>query len=919
VGRFLCHCLCPVLQGVKSGFSGKSASHGLKDAQNPNSIVLFFWDKFRTRMPVVFQEKKFSDTEIFDSLHPLLSQWFRESFGKFTEPQRFAILDILHRKNTLVSAETGTGKTLSAFTAILSELMTLSEMEKLEKKVYCVYVSPLRALSNDIHKNLLEPLHAVQEKAEKNGKKIDIPIALRTGDTTTTERARMLRHPPAILITTPESLAILLNAPKFRELLKETQWVIIDEIHSLAEGKRGVHLSLSMERLQRLAPQLCRIGLSATVAPLESVAEFLVGFENGKPRNCQIVNVSFLKKTDLKVLSPLPDLINTTQQKIQSALYEKLDQLISEHKTTLVFTNTRAATERVVHHLKESFPQKYLQGNLGAHHSSLSRQHRLMIENNLKQGKLKAVVCSTSLELGIDIGYIDLVVLLSSPKSVARAIQRMGRSGHRLHDTVKGRLVVLDRDDLVESTVLLKSALEKKIDKLQIPQNCLDVLAQQVFGIAVAETIPIEELWALVRQSYCYHNLDRASFQEVLDYLAGKYASLEVRHVYGKIWMDEETGMIGKKGKLARTIYMTNVGTIPDEAKITVKIKEHKIGSIEEGFLERLKKGDVFVLGGETYEFRFAQGMAAQVVPAYKRPPTVPSWFSEMLPLSFDLAMEIQRFRKTMDEQFKARKNKREILSFARQYLYAEENTANALYEYFHQQFRFSEIPHNKKLLVELYKEGEKRHLVFHSLFGRRTNDALSRAYGFAIGSLIHKDVEITMNDNGFIISSNHKMPFERAIHAVKSSELRKVLEMAIEKTEILGRRFRHCATRGLMILRTYKGRTKSAGRQQLSSRLLLSAVKRLDNNFAILREARREVLEDLMDIQHAQMVVKAIEEGLIEIKKIDVSTPSPFAFNLFLQGYTDILKMEDRLAFIKRMHERVMQQIGEKETEESA
>ncbi len=748
-------------------------------------------------MPVVFQENRFSDAEIFQSLHPLLSQWFKESFEKFTEPQRYAILNILHRENTLVSAETGTGKTLSAFTAILSELMTLAEMEKLESRVYCVYVSPLRALSNDIHKNLLEPLEAVQEKAKKLGKKIEIPIAIRTGDTTTAERAKMLRKPPAILITTPESLAILLNAPKFRELMRETQWVIVDEIHSLAEGKRGVHLSLSLERLQRLSPQLCRIGLSATVAPLEMMAEFLVGFENGKPRNCKIVNVSFLKKMDLKVISPLPDLINTTQKEIQEALYSKLDQLISEHKTTLVFTNTRAATERIVHHLKDSFPQKYMEGNLGAHHSSLSREHRLRIENNLKQGKLKCVVCSTSLELGIDIGYIDLVVLLSSPKSVARAIQRMGRSGHRLHDTVKGRLMVLDRDDLVESAVLLKSALEKKIDKLRVPENCLDVLAQQIFGIAIAEQIHIEELWKLIKQSYCYRNLDRQSFQEVLDYLAGKYTSLELRHVYGKIWIDAESGMIGKKGKLARTIYMTNVGTIPDEAKISVKIKEHKIGTIDEGFLERLKKGDVFVLGGETYEFRFAIGMTAQVIPAYKRPPTVPSWFSEMLPLSFDLAMEIQRFRKLMEEQFKAKKTKRETVSMLKEHLYLEENAANAIFEYFQQQFRFAEIPHNKKIVVEFYKEGEKRHLIFHSLFGRRTNDALSRAYGFAIGNLIHKDVEVAMNDNGFVISSSHKMPIERAMGAVKSSELRKLLEMAIERTEILGRRFRHCATRG--------------------------------------------------------------------------------------------------------------------------
>ncbi|MBU1930222.1 ATP-dependent helicase, partial [Candidatus Micrarchaeota archaeon] len=568
-------------------------------------------------MPIVFQKNKASNAELFASLHPLLSHWFKHQFKSFTEPQLHAIPNILARENTLVSAETGTGKTLSAFTSILNELISLSDLEKLEEKVYCVYISPLRALSNDIHKNLLEPLEDIKKSAKEKGKTISVPIAIRTGDTSQAERAKMLKKPPAILITTPESLAILLNAPKFREKLREVQWVIVDEIHSLAENKRGVHLSLSLERLQRLSPSICRIGLSATVAPLEKIAEFLVGMENKKPRNCKIVNVSFLKKMDLKVISPLSDLIHTSQQQIQHALYETLDQLISQHKTTLIFTNTRAATERVVHHLKEKFPNKYMQGNLGAHHSSLSRQHRLNIENRLKQGKLKCVVCSTSLELGIDIGYIDLVILLSSPKSVARAIQRMGRSGHRLHDKVKGRLIVLDRDDLIESAVLLKNALEKKIDKIQVPTKALDVLAQHIFGIAIAEQIHVDELWTLIQQSYCYRNLSKATFLEVLDYLSGKYSSLELRQVYAKIWFDEETGMIGKKGKLARVIYMTNVGTIPDEAKIIVKIKDHKVGTIDEGFLERLQKGDVFVLGGETYQFRHALGMVAQVVPAY--------------------------------------------------------------------------------------------------------------------------------------------------------------------------------------------------------------------------------------------------------------------------------------------------------------
>ncbi len=552
-------------------------------------------------MAIEWQKEKHSDAEIFKSLHPLLAGWFKWRFGSFTEPQRYAILNIHNLQNTLITAPTGTGKTLSAFTAVLNELITLSEAEKLEDRIYCLYISPLRALSTDIHRNLTMPLEEIQKAGKKINKKIDFRIAVRTGDTPTSERSKQLRKPPHILITTPESFAILLNSPKFIEHMRDIKWVIVDEIHSLAENKRGVHLSLSLERLQQYNPKACRIGLSATIAPLLEEAKFLVGMRSkNEPRDCKIVDVKFVKKLDLKVLSPLPDLINVSASQIQEKLYQTLHNLIQQHKTTLVFTITRSATKRVVHNLKDKFPKEYHQGNLDAHHSSVSREKRLNVENRLKEGKLRCVCCSTSLELGIDIGYIDLVVLLGSPKSISRALQRIGRSGHRLHDTVKGRIIVLDRDDLVECSVLLKNALEHRIDKVKIPRNCLDVLAQQVYGIAIADRILEKDLFKLVRGSYCFSNLSKADFNEVIKYLSGRYSSLETRHVYAKIWFDEETGMIGKRGKLARVLYMTNVGTIPDEARIKVKMGAHTIGTIDEKFLERLRPGDVFVLAGQS-------------------------------------------------------------------------------------------------------------------------------------------------------------------------------------------------------------------------------------------------------------------------------------------------------------------------------
>ncbi len=862
-------------------------------------------------MAITFQKQKFSDTEIFKAMNPLLASWFKERFGSFTEPQRYAILNIHNQENTLITAPTGTGKTLSAFAAILNELISLSEYNQLENKVYCLYISPLRALNNDIQRNLNEPLKEITEKAKKQGKEINVRVAVRTGDTPTSERSKMLRNPPHILITTPESLAILLNSPRFVEHIKEIKWCIVDEIHALASNKRGVHLSLSLERLQRHNPKICRIGLSATIAPLREVAKFLVGMKSPtEPRDCRIVDVKFMKKLDLKVLSPLPDLINITQEQISNKLYSLLHDLIQTHKTTLVFTNTRSATERVVHNLKDKFPKHYHSGNLDAHHSSVAREKRLNVEQRLKDGKLRCVVSSTSLELGIDIGYIDLVVLLGSPKSVARALQRQGRAGHHLHDTVKGRIIVLDRDDLVECSVLLKNALEHKIDRITIPMNSLDVLAQQIYGIAIASRIHERDLFELIRKSYCYHSLPKEDFNEVIKYLAGHYSTLETRSVYAKIWFDEETGMIGRRGKLARVLYMTNLGTIPEEARIKVKIGTQRIGTLDEAFVERLRPGDVFVLGGQSYLFKYSRGNTVQVRSAAKRPPTVPSWFSEMLPLSFDLALEIQKFRKLMEEKFRAKKSKKEIIEFIHSYLYLDKNAAQAIYSYFKEQFLYSEIPHLNRLIIERFSDEHGKHAVFHTLYGRRTNDALSRVFAYLVGRLIHKDVEIVLNDNGFVLTAE-KLPLDRAFTLLETNDLREIAELALERTEVLNRRFRHCATRALMILRKYKGRTKSVGRQQMNSRLLLYAVKRISENFPILKEARREILEDLMDIDSAEKVVDAIKEGKIRVKTIESDIPSPFSFNLYAQGYSDIMRMEGKLAFIQRMHEKVMERIG--------
>ena len=850
--------------------------------------------------------------ELIGILDELTKEWFFNKFGGFSDSQLYGVMNIHERKNILISAPTGSGKTLTSFLSILNYLVSLARKNELEDKIYCLYSSPLKALNNDIYVNLIKPLEEIYELAEKKNIKLQkIRVGLRTGDTSSLEKAKMLKNPPHIFITTPESLAIVLTSKKFIERFYGVEFVIIDEIHSLG-NKRGVYLSISLERLEDISKIVpVRIGLSATISPLEDIANFLVGME----RDCLIAEVETIKKMEIKVLTPVGDLIDTNKYDLHSSLYGLIDKMIQEHKTTLIFTNTRAATEKVVNHLREMFPENYIEGEIGAHHSSLSKEHRFDIENKLRKGELKVVVTSTSLEMGIDIGYVDLVILLGSPKSSVRCLQRIGRAGHKLHDISRGRFIVLDRDDLVECSILNKECIERKIDKIHIPKNCLDVISQQIYGMCIDRVWQIDEMFNLIKKSYCYSKLSKDDFMSVISYLAGEY-DLEYGNVYAKIWYDKETKMLGKRGKLARVIYLTNIGTIPEESFINVVIssgerKDQKIGVVDEGFLEKIKSGDVFVLGGKKYEFQYTRGMKAYVKAGVKKNPTIPSWFSEMLPLSFDSALEIGKFRKLLDNMFFLKKEKAEIVKYIEDYCYVGSDVANSIYRYFYEQYCYLKIPHESRLLVEQYK-GEKNYIVFHSLYGRRVNDALSRALGYLIGQKVGRDVEIGINDNGFYFAGE-TLPIDEALKFLSSDNLRVILDEAIAKTEVLKRRFRHCAARSLMILRNYKGQTKSVGKQQMKSFFLMSAVNKISKDFPILKEARREVLEDLMDIKNTEKVLKWIKDGRINIEKINSKLPSPFALGLILQGHVDLLKVEDRIEFLKRMHKEHLKEVEER------
>ena len=861
------------------------------------------------------------DSEILSLLKPYVADWFVNKFGEFTEPQRQAIPLIKRGAHVLISSPTGTGKTLAAFLSILDELFGLAENSMLEDKVYAVYVSPLRALNNDMRRNLEEPLREIRELyKQRYGRELqEIRVAVRTGDTPSSERQQMLKKPPHILITTPESLSIILVAPKFRYHLTGTKWVIVDEIHELAGSKRGASLSLLLERLEWLAGrEIQRIGLSATIAPLEEIARFLGGYyDDGRPRPVEIVDARFYKPVDIKVIVPKMSLIYAGTDELNEAIYKAIIELVQKHRATLVFTNTRSATERVVFKLKKLMEKNSLinMDEIEAHHGSLSREIRLDVEKKLKEGKLRVVVSSTSLELGIDIGYIDLVILLSSPKSVSRLLQRVGRAGHRIREVSKGRIIVVDRDDLVECAVLADAAMKRLIDRTKIPRNPLDVLAQNIIGMSLEQKWSVDDAYRLVRRSYVFHTLSKEDFLSVLRFLGGVDGGLEEYRVYSKIWFDEHEGVFGRKRGM-RTIFYLNQGMIPDEAKMHVFLKGSRkyLGDLEEEFVAILAPGDIFVLGGKTYRFIKTEGSRVYVESAEGQRPTVPSWFSEMLPLSFDSALLVGRTRRWIADMIREGASREELVKQVAKKLSLQEHAARELVEYIWEQYVFTSgiVASDKLLHIEIYDDPRARNVIFHSLFGRRTNDALSRAYAAVLSEELSVPVRVSISDNAFMLTvpGRPEIPMDSLLAKVTSKSIREVLEKALMNTELMKRKFRHCAQRSFMILRNYRGWERSPHRLQLSAQTILEALRdRRDH--PVVRETLREILEDHMDIESAIKVLRWIETGEVEVQITGPSRiPSPFAHHIIAIGYQDVVLMEDRRKLIMELHKRVLEML---------
>ena len=879
------------------------------------------------------------DADLLADLEPAVREWWIDQFGHavdenggyFTPPQREAIPNIAADEHTLIASPTGSGKTLASFTAIINELFVREREDGLENTVYCLYVSPLKSLANDINRNLTEPLEGIHERLEDRGEAVsEIRHAIRHGDTDQSTRQAMLEETPHILNTTPETLAILLNSPKFKEKLRTVEYVIVDEIHSLAANKRGTHLAVSLERLQALADgDPTRIGCSATVEPLDEIGAFLVGREDGEPRDVELVDTRFLREYDLELRTPVADLVETPRSRIQEQFYAALADLIAAHDSTLVFTNTRSGAERVLETLRERGAVS--EDASGAHHGSLSKGRRQAVEEGLKEGTLDVVTTSTSLELGIDMPHVDLVVQVGSPKSVAALLQRVGRAGHQLGETVTGRVFALDVGELIETAVMVDRATGGFVDRIHVPERAQDVAAQQVFGMALNGPRPLDEVETILRRAAPYRDYSDEEFDALLRYLRADYDGLEDRNVYAKVWVDENDPpdgehhypdypvgrtLIGKRGRLARMIYMTNVGTIPDSfsCDVFVRSDDQWVGDLDEDYLDTLDPGDVFVLGGQRYEYRYRRGSKVYVDRTSARA-TVPTWYSERLPRSFDLGAEIASFQADLLDR--AEPGMAQVRARLRE-LPIDDESVRALSRTLDRQLAYAgpeSVSTPDRLVIEHVTDQEeyRRRYYVRAPYGRRFNDGLSRILAQQIAAQATANVTIAVDDAGFALSMplNRKVDLERILASTAPEDARALLQASLQGTDLRERYFRINATRSLAILKRYKGHEKSASRQQVSAEMLLGFAEDLED-FAVLNETEREIMEDKLDLANVRSVLAKIQAGDIEINTVSLPSPSPLSFGLATLSQSDVVLAEDEDAALRAFHERVTAQIEE-------
>ncbi|MBV9533178.1 MAG: DEAD/DEAH box helicase, partial [Bradyrhizobium sp.] len=637
------------------------------------------------------------------AFHPSVAAWFHQQFGVPTPPQAEAWPLIKAGQNVLIAAPTGSGKTLAAFLSAIDDLVRQGESGALKDETQIVYVSPLKALSNDIRRNLEVPVVGIRQKMREQGRpEVEIRSWVRTGDTSASERQRMARQPPHIIVTTPESLYILLGSETGRRMLSTTRTVIVDEIHAIAPNKRGSHLALSLERLTTIcaSPPL-RIGLSATQRPIEDVARFLVGASSERVQPpCAIVNSGHHRKRDLVLEMPESPLEAVMSAEVWDQIYHRLATLIEQHRTTLVFVNTRRMAERATRKLSELLGET----NVSAHHGSLAKEQRLQAEQRLKHGKLKALVATASLELGIDIGDVDLVCQLGSPRAIATLLQRVGRSGHAVGGTPKGRLFPLSRDELVECTALLESVRRGELDRLIIPDQPLDVLAQQIVAEVASREWREEELFALIRRAWPYRKLSRDDFSTVIDMLSQGFSTRRGRR--GSLLHHDAVNGLLRSRRGSRLTALTSGGTIPDNAdyQVLLEPENHLIGTVNEDFAVESLAGDIFQLGNRSYKIRRVERGVVRVEDAHGMAPTIPFWLGEAPGRTDELSQSVSRLREDAAGRLERDPTGTSTLRWLTDELGIVSSAAEQLAEYLHAAYRaLACLPTQQTIVLERF------------------------------------------------------------------------------------------------------------------------------------------------------------------------------------------------------------------------
>ncbi|MBI4527803.1 MAG: DEAD/DEAH box helicase [Deltaproteobacteria bacterium] len=867
------------------------------------------------------------------SFHPLVQRWFSERFSRPTEPQEKGWEHIAEGEATLIAAPTGSGKTLAAFLWSINRLIERALSGLCEDKTSIIYVSPLKALGNDIERNLKAPLEQIYRLADSQGTNLpEIRVAVRSGDTPARERQSMLRRPPHILITTPESLYILLTAQRSRQLLRTADTVIIDEIHAVAGDKRGSHLALSLERLDALAGKpLQRIGLSATQKPIDEIARFLVGTEqirSDKTAECAIVDSGHQRDLNLSVELPDQELGPIATHEMWSDVYDRIVAHSKANRTTLVFVNTRRLVERVAHQLSARLGD----GKVGAHHGSLSRKARLEVEEKLKSGTMPVVVATASLELGIDIGHVELVCHIGAPRSLATMLQRIGRSGHWLGATPKGIFYPLTRDELVQCAAAIRAARSGKLDRVLIPEKPLDVLAQQIVATVSSMTASVkqgdslflkgiiesgigeEELFALIHRAYPYRKLEPREFEQLLDVLSEGIASRKGRRS-AHLHRDRVNRRLrGRRG--ARMIAITNGGAIPDTADYDVieAPAETFVGKVNEDFAIESLAGDIFLLGNRSWRIRRVAAGKVWVEDAHGAPPTVPFWLGEASARTRELSDAVSDLRREVAGRLD---DATAAMAWLERETAVARSAAEQIVAYLGETCKaLGIVPTTDRVVAErFFDEAGGMQLVLHTPYGGRIN----RAWGLALRKRFcvgfDRELQAAATDDGLVISlvEQHSFPLKDVFLMVRSASVENDLVQAALASPMFTNRWRWNTTRALALLRFSGGRKVPMALQRMRAEDLLAAVfpeqvMCLDNRMGaieapdhpLLHETLHDCLHEAMDLDGLKEILEKIERGAIKTMAVDTTAPSPMSheiLNANPYAFLDDAPLEERRA----------------------